>query len=94
MKTAAIIVNGVVVNKVILPDDWEGKPRQWQPPAGTLAILSDVASIGDSFDGTKFIKPPPPSPGPPDPRRVNLEARIDALAVIPDLKAILKELIG
>ena len=95
MKKAAIVINGEVVNVVVLPDDWTGKAGDWSPPSG-IVVVSDEGEIGDTYNGTKFIKPPPPPPPPPqppDPRRVDLEARIDVLGVLPELKAILKELI-
>ena len=48
----------IVVNLV----EWDGNLATWQPPAGTFTILIGAGvrvSVGDTYDGTTFIEPPP-----------------------------------
>lgn len=45
MKRFAIVENGEVINTVIAPDDFTG------------GVQSDIANIGDLFDGSVFISP-------------------------------------
>ncbi len=60
MRTA-IIKNMVVVNIVILPDDWTRKSTKWQPPEGCIAIPSEYARIGYVYlGGNDFQKPEQP----------------------------------
>jgi hypothetical protein len=52
MRHAIVNKDNVVVNIVI----WDG--REWLPPKNHSVIQSDVACIGDTYDGLKniFIK--------------------------------------
>lgn len=53
MKPYALIENGIVVNTIILDSESE-----WSPGEGVTTIMlndSDAVSIGDSYDGSKFI---------------------------------------
>jgi len=59
MRYALILgATGLVTNTVVANEDWE-------PPEGYIAIQSDTAGIGDTWDGTQFIRPPEPTPFPP-----------------------------
>ena len=56
---AAIIKDGVVINVVVLPDDWTNESKDWSPPEGcTVELLKSGTGIGDSFDkaNNTFIK--------------------------------------
>ena len=55
MRTA-LIQNATVINVIEAPEGW-------QPPPGLLAVASHAASIGDGWDGDRFI--PAPSPHTP-----------------------------
>lgn len=53
MKRYALIENGIVVNTIILDGE-----SDWSPGDGVTTIMlndSDAVSIGDSYDGSKFI---------------------------------------
>ena len=71
MSRYAIIerITGKVVNVVV----WDGGPS-WAPPANCDARLSDVAGPGDTWNGTRYIKPSAPLLPPP-----TLEERVAAL---------------
>ena len=61
MRYALILeATGLVVNTVVADEDWE-------PPDGYIKIQFDTAGIGDTWDGSQFIRPPEPPP--PDPCR-------------------------
>ena len=47
---------GLVLNVI----EWEGDTETWRPPEGCNAVQSDVANIGDTWDGTNFLPPPAP----------------------------------
>ena len=61
--------NGLVVNVIILPDNWTGAPQvgipgdtdyvaaEWQPPAEHLIVDAGNGGPGDTWDGTKFFDP-------------------------------------
>lgn len=70
MKKALIeITTGKVVNVILAEADWA-------PPAGYTVKPADHTSVGDTWDGQKFIAAPPPLPDP------KMEARrrlIDAI---------------
>ena len=51
----AIVQGGVVVNIVM----WSGDTNEWTPPPGTIAVQSDTACVGDSWDGSVFSTPAP-----------------------------------
>ena len=69
---AAIIENGVVVNIAVADADFAAE-QGW--------IMSDVAQIGDLWDGETFTSPPEPEPAPPPllPTKEELLARLQAL---------------
>lgn len=76
---AAIIESGIVINIVVSDADFAAE-QGW--------IMSDVARIGDMWDGETFTSPPEPEPAPPPPtpskeellaRLQALQAQIDAL---------------
>lgn len=48
----AIIENGLVTNVILLPDNFTG--NTW---GGKQLVLSDIASIGDSYIDGEFVKP-------------------------------------
>lgn len=53
MNRYALVENGLVINTII----WDGK-SEWSPGDGVTVIQlddSDAVSIGDSYDGSKFI---------------------------------------
>lgn len=53
MNRYALVKDGFVVNTII----WDGE-SEWSPGEGVTAIPlddSDAVSIGDSYDGSKFI---------------------------------------
>lgn len=55
VRYAIVGSNGAVVNVV----HWDGAST-WQPPAGTSAVASAVARIGDTYSNGQFISPEPP----------------------------------
>lgn len=53
MNRYALVENGIVINTIV----WDGE-SEWSPGDGVITILlndSDAVSIGDSYDGSKFI---------------------------------------
>lgn len=70
MTTRKMLVkDGVAINAVVADDDW-------QPPEGTVAIWSDTAAIGDSYDGTAFTSSPGEA-GPVIPPRLTFNQFMD-----------------
>lgn len=69
---AAIIENGVVINIAVADADFAAE-QGW--------IMSDVAQIGDLWDGETFTSPPAPepAPAPPPPTKGELLAQLQAL---------------
>lgn len=71
---AAIIENGVVVNIAVADADFAAE-QGW--------IISDVAQIGDLWDGETFTSPAAPEPisvtPPPPPTKEELLAQLQAL---------------
>ena len=56
----AIIENGTVTNVTL----WDGT-TEWSPPEGSIAVACpDEVGPGWTYDGTNFIAPPLPEPGP------------------------------
>lgn len=54
MGTFALVnPRGVVVNMIALEADSE-----WSPPAGHLIVDGTGGAAGDTWDGSRFIKPP------------------------------------
>lgn len=53
MAKYAIVKDGQVINSV----EWDGV-SDWTPPKGTELIQEDIASIGYTYDGKKFVPPP------------------------------------
>ncbi len=54
---AAVVhsASGLVTNVIELDRDSPG----WTPPEGREVIFSNVADIGDTWNGEEFIKPAP-----------------------------------
>lgn len=85
----AVIENGVVDNIIEL-DPVELTERSveidghavtippFAPPGKTL-IGSEVAQIGDEYDGTNFLVPLPPPPPPPDKYKVSKRVLVERL---------------
>ena len=69
---AAIIENGIVINVAETEPDFAAE-QGW--------VLSDVAQIGDLWDGETFTSPPAPEPAPPPPppTKEELLAQLQAL---------------
>lgn len=69
---AAIIENNIVINLAETDADFADE-QGW--------VLSDVAKIGDTWDGTTFTSPPAPEPAPvpPPPSKEELLAQLQAL---------------
>jgi hypothetical protein len=40
----------VVTNVVEISEDWSPQDTRWQPPEGSLGVLSDLGQIGDLYD--------------------------------------------
>lgn len=83
MIRTAIIEAGVVTNVVML-----GPESGWMPPEGSILVASDIAAIGDAWDGGVFTPPALST------ERINAAiyaklAQIDARSVRP-LRAILE----
>lgn len=57
-KRAAIIKSGKVENVILLDENWTGASKEWQAPEGTSVVFSDVAGMGDSYDGSIFTPVP------------------------------------
>ena len=55
-KTIIATATGLVVNKVELPDNWTGVEGEWPVPDGHYALSGDDGEIGDTWNGTKYIK--------------------------------------
>ena len=60
----AIVDNstGLVLNVIVLPDFWTGtNEKDWKTPKGTILVDAEAyGSVGDFWNGTKFIAPNPP----------------------------------
>jgi hypothetical protein len=69
---AAIIENGIVINIAETEPDFAAE-QGW--------VLSDVAQIGDLWDGATFTSPPvsEPAPAPLPPTKEELLAQLQAL---------------
>lgn len=61
MSRYAVINNqtNIVQNVIELADGSE-----WTPPEGHRLVASDIAGIGDTRQGDRFIRPDPPTPEP------------------------------
>lgn len=88
---AAVIQSGVVVQVVVLGAQWEdpASPDHWVPPGGSTVVLSDIAGIGWTWDGSIFTAPPPNTDPLPTPEQVRA-ATFAALPERQDLIARLK----
>lgn len=62
----AVIENNVVVNLVCYDESNLQSSIEHLESKGYICVVSTVARIGDTWDGTNFITPPPPPP-PVDP---------------------------
>ena len=52
--------NGEVLNTIELPDDWTGAEEEWRAPPGHSVIDMLDGGLGDTWNGTVFVKPPAP----------------------------------
>jgi len=52
--------SGKVFNTVELPDNWTGAEEEWQVPSGHSVIDMLDGGLGDTWNGTVFVKPPAP----------------------------------
>src|SRR3990167_5100109 len=55
---AAIIESGVVKNVILLDENWTGGSKEWQAPVGATVVFSDIAGVGDLYDGSTFTPVP------------------------------------
>lgn len=51
-----LITGGIVVNAIELDEEYD-----WTPDPGHIVVASTTGNIGDTWNGTRFI-PPPPAP--------------------------------
>lgn len=92
-RTGVIVKNGVVTNMILLPDEWTGKPGEWQPESGELCLIG-VDAIGGQVGylynavGKVFSAPPAPIPR-PNPNAA-LDTAIAAVLADPSIDAKLK----
>lgn len=63
--------DGLITNII----EWDGGP-QWKPPDDAIAILSDTANVGDTWNGTDIV---PGAPPPPTPEEVAWKAAVTQL---------------
>jgi len=42
--------------------EWDGNTIKWSPPSGYSSLHSDDGNIGDTWTGSKFTTPTPPTP--------------------------------
>jgi hypothetical protein len=52
--------SGEVLNTIELPDDWTGVEGEWQAPSGHSVIDMLDSGLGDTWNGTVFVKSPAP----------------------------------
>jgi len=64
--------DGFVENTIELEEG-----ANWQPPDGCILIDAIDGSPGDTWDGTKFVKPEPPEPEPPRSTHISIIDAID-----------------
>lgn len=78
----AIVENSVVTNVM----EWDGESK-WAPPEGSTLVQSDTAGVGDTYDGTTFTRPTPPTPAAPTPSQAErVAAALEAANIDPTLK--------
>lgn len=53
-KDVAIVQNGVVVNKISVPEEWTAKEWARHVPEDCTAHEHEACMIGDTFDGRSF----------------------------------------
>ncbi len=59
-----IVKDGIVINRVVLRDDWTGKEGDWKSDDGDV-VADPLAQIGYLYDGKEFTQPPDESVKPP-----------------------------
>lgn len=88
MQYKALIKDNVVLNVIVLPNDWTGEGAlDWQPPAGVSVVGHEGpngihAAPGKTIDGGgNFVEPEPPEAviDPRDAKIAALEGAIKAL---------------
>lgn len=58
MARYALIKNSVVENVV----NWNGLTSVWTPPPSVTVVQTTSGMVGDTWNGTIFIEPAPPTP--------------------------------
>ena len=77
-------IGGIVINILEFPDT----PVEWAVPAGTeLVDWVDGASIGDIWDGIRYVKP---APAPRTRRDILLDKLKDDSLTLPELRELLR----
>lgn len=69
MQYKALIKDNLVLNVIVLPNDWTGEGAlDWQPPGGVSVVNREgpdgrSAAPGKTIDGDgNFVEPEPPAP--------------------------------
>lgn len=91
MARYAIVKTDEIPNVVINTHEWDGNVGNWQPPPNRIAVQSDEAGIGWTWNGTVFAPPPP---GPPPVQYFTddeLEALADAVTSLAEAKQVLRK---
>lgn len=70
MIRTAIIERSIVTNIVMHDPD-----GMWQPPEGAILVPSDIANIGDFWNGAEFVVPPTTG----ERRRAAILAQLEAI---------------
>lgn len=79
---AVVITNDVVTNVVEVDDGWSPQDTRWQPPEGSVAVVSDTAEVGDTYSQGVFTKPPPVIPPVTIPQVISDRQFYQQLAVV------------
>lgn len=85
---AVLVSKGVVVQAVELGPRWQdpNSKEHWDPPEDQEVVLSDVAGIGWTWDGSVLSAPPPNPDVPGTPERT----REDSFLALPERAFLVK----